>query len=671
MRINLIQWRSFNARVTLFTLAIFVASMWGLTFYISRTLRQDYLKLLGDQQFSTATLMAYEVNEHMAQRLESLQLIAALITPQMLAKPEELQTFLEGRKVFMRQFNGGSFVTGVDGVAIASYPKAAGREGVSFADRDYISDVIQKGKPAVGQPVIGRLLKTPVFGMSAPIHDAQGHGIGVLVGITNLGEPNFLDSVTSNRYGKTGGYFLVTPQHRRIVTGSDRKRVMEILPAPGVNPQIDSFIDGFEGSTLATNPFGVHLLVSIKRMSVTDWYLSVILPVDEAFGPIADMQVRIWLMASFLTLLTGTLTWWMLRRQLKPLRQAVRTLALQESAHLPMKPLPVSGADEITQLISAFNSLLATLREREQKLTSSEARLRTLSEMSSDFFWETDAAHRVVLHTASNPRGDGSRAILSMPLGARRWDIPSVAPDESGWQVHREMLEAHKPFRNFEISRALPDGSVHHVSVSGDPVFDAKGHFTGYLGIGTDVTQAKEAQFQIQSLAFFDPLTGLPNRRLLMDRLKVAIANLVRHQRRGALLFVDLDNFKQLNDTLGHEAGDLLLKQVATGLTACIREGDTVARLGGDEFIVMLEDLSAIAKEAHLQAETVANKILQTLNQSYQLGAAERRVTPSIGVTLFGDVLENVDEPLKRADLAMYKAKGAGRNTVQFLEPQA
>jgi diguanylate cyclase (GGDEF)-like protein len=412
------------------------------------------------------------------------------------------------------------------------------------------------------------------------------------------------------------------------------------------------------------------LLVSIKRLTVTDWYLSVILPVDEAFGPISDMQGRFWLVASFLTLLAGTLTWWMLRRQLKPLRQAIRTLALQESAHLPMKPLPVSGADEIAQLISSFNSLLATLREREQKLTSSEARLRTLSEMSSDFFWETDAEHRVVLHSASDPRADGARAILSMPMGARRWDVPSVSPDESGWQVHREILEAHKPFRNFEISRALPNGSVHHVSVSGNPAFDAQGRFTGYLGIGTDVTQAKEAQFQIQSLAFYDPLTGLPNRRLLMDRLKVAIANLVRHQHRGALLFVDLDNFKKLNDTLGHEAGDLLLKQVAAGLTACIREGDTVARLGGDEFVVMLEDLSARGQDAHTQAEIVAQKILQTLNQSYQLGDAERRVTPSIGVTLFGDVLESVDEPLKRADLAMYKAKGAGRNTVQFFEQQ-
>jgi diguanylate cyclase (GGDEF)-like protein len=212
------------------------------------------------------------------------------------------------------------------------------------------------------------------------------------------------------------------------------------------------------------------------------------------------------------------------------------------------------------------------------------------------------------------------------------------------------------------------DGHLRYVSVSGDPVWDEQGKFVGYLGIGTDITQAKLAQLQIQSLAFYDALTGLPNRRLLMDRLRIAIVNLARHDRKGALLFVDLDNFKALNDTLGHDMGDLLLQQVAKGLSECIREGDTVARLGGDEFVVMLEDLSVDANEAALQADTVAQKILLTLNQNYALGDTKRQVTPSIGVTLFGGVIESVEDPLKRADVAMYRAKSEGRNTVRFFE---
>jgi diguanylate cyclase (GGDEF)-like protein len=194
---------------------------------------------------------------------------------------------------------------------------------------------------------------------------------------------------------------------------------------------------------------------------------------------------------------------------------------------------------------------------------------------------------------------------------------------------------------------------------------------THYVASFSDITERKAAQDRIQSLAFYDPLTGLPNRRLLMDRLSQAVAAGARHQRKGALLFVDLDDFKTINDTLGHHKGDLLLEQVAQRLSACIREGDTVARLGGDEFVVMLADLSENALGAAAQTEAVGEKILAMLNQPYHLERHECRSTASIGITLFGgNAQEGIDEPLKRADLAMYQAKAAGRNTLRFFDPQ-
>lgn len=184
-----------------------------------------------------------------------------------------------------------------------------------------------------------------------------------------------------------------------------------------------------------------------------------------------------------------------------------------------------------------------------------------------------------------------------------------------------------------------------------------------------DVTEREQAHAEIHRLAFHDALTMLPNRRLLTDRLQQALPYSARSGHRGAVLLIDLDNFKTLNDTLGHDKGDLLLQQVAQRLVGCVRESDTVARLGGDEFVVMLEGLSLHAKEAATQAETVGKKILATLGQPYQLADCQNRSTPSIGMTLFFGHQTSIDELLKQADLAMYQSKTAGRNTLCFFDP--
>jgi diguanylate cyclase (GGDEF)-like protein/PAS domain S-box-containing protein len=200
-------------------------------------------------------------------------------------------------------------------------------------------------------------------------------------------------------------------------------------------------------------------------------------------------------------------------------------------------------------------------------------------------------------------------------------------------------------------------------------VKDGAGEITHYVATMSDITERKMAEDEIKHLAFYDSLTGLPNRRLLIDRLEQALASRSRHCREGALLFIDLDNFKTLNDTRGHDKGDMLLQQVAQRLATCVRKGDTVARLGGDEFVVILEDLSENAQEAITQTKTVGEKILAVLDHAYELGGYVHHCSASIGVTLFADHQQNVDDLLQRADLAMYQAKAAGRNTLRFFDP--
>lgn len=222
-----------------------------------------------------------------------------------------------------------------------------------------------------------------------------------------------------------------------------------------------------------------------------------------------------------------------------------------------------------------------------------------------------------------------------------------------------------------EVWNRRKSGEVYANWITITAVRDNKGQITHYVCSQIDITQRKDAEAQIMHLAFYDALTRLPNRRLLLDRLQQAIAASIRNQSVGALLFIDLDNFKTLNDTLGHDVGDRLLQQVAERITACIRKNDTAARLGGDEFLVMLEDLSQNQQEAATQAEAAAQKILEALSQNYQLGSQNYMGSVSIGITLFSSQANSsVDELMKQADLAMYEAKSSGRNSLRFFDPE-
>ena len=307
-------------------------------------------------------------------------------------------------------------------------------------------------------------------------------------------------------------------------------------------------------------------------------------------------------------------------------------------------------------------------KESQDRLKESETRFRSLTELSSDWYWEQDENFRFV-------RIDGDVERLQTlfgqsHIGKTLWEMGNDGVSEEGWALHRRQLAAHAVFRDFEMQRKRSDGTPMWVSLHGTPIFDGGGHFRGYRGTGRDISERKQAESDIERLAFFDSLTGLPNRRLLIDRLRQALEFSARHITHGALLFIDLDNFKMLNDTRGHATGDELLKQVANRLKGCVRSLDTVARLGGDEFVVMLEDIGEAPMEAAAQTEIVGKKIVAALNAEYELGDLRHHSSPSIGVTLFFQHLHTLDELLKRADLAMYQAKAAGRNTLRFFDPE-
>ena len=220
-----------------------------------------------------------------------------------------------------------------------------------------------------------------------------------------------------------------------------------------------------------------------------------------------------------------------------------------------------------------------------------------------------------------------------------------------------------------EIWNCRKNGQAYPEHLSIATVKDESGKVINYVGTMTDITHNKAASDEIKSLAFFDPLTELPNRRLLLERLPQAIALSERSGHHGALLFLDIDNFKTLNDTLGHDLGDMLLQQVAQRLTDSLRENDTAARMGGDEFVVLLEDLHQDAIKAATQAKATGYQILTELNSLYILDNHTYNSSVSIGITVFGKNHNSSEELLKQADIAMYQAKADGRNSIRFFDP--
>lgn len=232
----------------------------------------------------------------------------------------------------------------------------------------------------------------------------------------------------------------------------------------------------------------------------------------------------------------------------------------------------------------------------------------------------------------------------------------------------RAALEEWEPVR-VDLINYTKNGEPFWVDLDVSPVWDKARKLTHWVAVGRDISERKAAEEKIQYLAFFDPLTKLPNRQLLLDRLHTALSS-TDPGRKGALMFIDLDNFKALNDTLGHQQGDILLQQVAQRLRACVAKDDTVARLGGDEFVILLENRAEKPFEPEMAARRVSNRILTTLGEPYALPGYMHHSTCSIGVTLFSAQPCNVSELLKQADLAMYQAKNAGRNAVCFFDPQ-
>ncbi|MFZ7310866.1 diguanylate cyclase domain-containing protein [Comamonas jiangduensis] len=329
----------------------------------------------------------------------------------------------------------------------------------------------------------------------------------------------------------------------------------------------------------------------------------------------------------------------------------------------------------IRSLQQQNRALQALVAERTRELQESQAFYRLLTEDAEDVHWQMD---RDFIVTYISPADERLRGFQAAEVVGR--PVFELLTEEAGALVrHAINLSAKKAlpagptsFRKFEIQQLCKDGSLVWGEVLVKPDLNAKGEVVGYHGITRNVTERKRLEEQVRQLAFHDTLTQLANRRLLLEHLDQAMGESKRSHHYGAVIYLDLDNFKPLNDIHGHGMGDLLLIEVGSRLKGCVRAADTVARIGGDEFVVLLRTLPPQLDEARVQAIAVAEKIRGCLAERYVLRSApdvpaiEHACTASIGVALFCGRDETLDSLMQRADQAMYQAKENGRNRVQL-----
>jgi len=406
-----------------------------------------------------------------------------------------------------------------------------GRRQLDFNDRDWFVAARDGAAFGVGKPTIGRAVQEAVVNMAVPVHDGQQHVVAVLMGVTPLAAPGFLDLVETGRVGKTGGLLLISPKDQIFVTASDADMRLKPLPPAGVNPLHDQAMAGWRGAGLTHNALGEEELSAVVSVPSAHWFVVARTPSAEAFQAMNALQEAIVhgsLKVSAALVMVLVL---MLSYVFRPLKQAAQQMRAMADGDTALAHLSVVRQDEVGAMVSSFNELV-------DKLLASESRMRYLA---------------------------------------------------------------------------------HH-----------------------------------------DALTSLPNRMAFQQNLAQSVALADRQQASLALLFIDLDGFKSINDNFGHAIGDQLLVQVAARLRACVRASDMVGRLGGDEFVLLLTD-----KPNAQQAAQVADKVISAIGRPFQVSDAQAVLGASVGIALYPDHARTADQLLIVADTAMYAAKRAGGASYQ------
>jgi len=651
---------SLQTRLTLLVVGALIASLWTLALLVDHNQRDRLTSLLVGQQEATVSYIAEDIDNKIRFRMGGLAKLAERFPLSALGDQAALDAYLADRRAIYNLFDLGLIVVKPDlSGAFGDYPALPGRRDTPFRLSPF-KEVAESGQPRIGPPRIGRFSSRPVVVIAVPVLDETGQLRAIIAGVTTIDSSNFLDLITKPRSTLRGDYLVVAAQYNMIIAGSKPQYLLQTLPERGRDAMLDRYLDGYEGSGAGVDTDGTEVLTSAHRIPLANWLVVARLPAREAYAPVQDLRVLVFGGSALLSLLIGLIAALYLRRSLRPLREAADAFDAISQGRAPLHALPTSGHDEVTTLVESFNRLQEQLSAETRALWESEARYRQfVNDLPLGVLIVQNGTIMFVNPALEMLFGYPATELVGKPI------LPLIAEEDRqrAADFHQRRMRGELVPGNFEYRVITAGGELRHWRMAIRTI-DWNG--PAAHAVVTDVTELKRAEQQLERTAHFDALTGIPNRVLLADRLRQALVQTNRNGRLMAICYLDLDGFKPINDTWGHEAGDRLLVEMAGRLQGCLRGGDTVARLGGDEFVLLLLDLERID-----ECENALQRVLDAVAQPVRVGEQAVMVSASIGVSVYPFDSEEPDVLLRQADQAMYIAKESGRNRYRLFDAKS
>lgn len=637
----------------------------GLTVASQYLIKNDIKGEITDKQETSLVKTTTDLDAAFVSRRAILLKLSSQINGLPVKTPEAIQAYLAARYDLEVLFDN-IHIMDPKGAIIGNLNSSTLLGTTNQAGHDYLQKTLDRKRSVVSSPLKSPVTQRPIVSITAPVLNDKDEVSYVVVGSLDLYKDNFLGGLSKNKVGSTGYYFILT-REGTFVSHPTRARVAQNVWKDRItSPVIDRALTDFTGTIESAGNREITALYSFRHMTTTNWTVVSVYPLDEAFVVLKNIQKNGLLAALFLGLLSAPLAWFMTRRQISPLNtlgEQIQTFRQkQEYAYTPQ----AYGRNEIGSLARAFDELITTriaaeedlknsvreLEQAEQKVRANETLLRGVTDNLPAMvsFIDREGHYRF-----NNLRYEDYLELPRSDITGRL--VKDVLQGEAGkeFEEHFERVLQGETV-SYEYGMDVR-GNHHHLSAVYIPHKGEDGSVDGVYGMVSDITSLKEVEQQLRLMARFDSLTGLPNRAQYDDEVVKAIARSRRNESSMALMFLDIDKFKTINDTLGHRGGDSVLVEFARRLTSSVRSTDTVARLAGDEFVIIIEGLKQPEG-----SEVVAEKIIKVMQTPMIIEGQELVVTTSLGIVVREEHETDPQLLLHKADTALYKAKEAGRN---------